>query len=69
MVATVCRVIDMFGAYEVAADSLMATAPRRRDGGWDGRTKLGRAAFNEFMDNQDRRGEARRLAELAEGIS
>jgi len=63
MVALVRRVVDMFGAYDVAADSLMATAPKRRDGGWDRRTRLGRAAYSEFLDIQYERGEARRLAE------
>jgi hypothetical protein len=61
MVAMVRRVVDWHGAYEVAADSLMATAPRRRDGGWDRRTKLGRAAFSEFLGNQYDRGEEQRL--------
>lgn len=63
MAAVVRRVIDTFGAYEVAADSLMATAPRRRDGGWDRRTRLGREAYSEFLDIQYERGEKLRLAE------
>jgi len=45
-------VTDAWGAYEVAADSMLATAPRRRDGWWDRRFTAGRVAIAEFRRNQ-----------------
>ena len=41
-------IIDKWGSYEVAPDNIMATAPRRRDGWWDRRTRYGRLAVAEY---------------------
>jgi hypothetical protein len=51
-------IIDRWGAYEIPADSVLVTAPRRRDGWWDRRTLAGRAAIEEFTRNEKSRREA-----------
>lgn len=52
---TVAIMVDSWGQYDPSPWPIFRDAPKRKDGWWDRRTKLGRAAIRQFEENEAQR--------------